>query len=128
MKTSCRSIGVQPLNAWFPVAWHFLALLFAVLAPLAAVQAQSNYATPYAFTTFAGRAASGDADGTGSAARFRAPQAAAVDASGNVYVADSMSNTIRKITAAGVVTTFAGSAGLSGTTDGTGSAARFSYP
>ena len=82
-----------------------------------------------AVTTLAGSAgAAGSADGTGSAARFNLPQGLAVDGSGNVYVADYGNHTIRKITSGGVVTTFAGTAGSSGSTDATGSAARFNNP
>jgi hypothetical protein len=51
-----------------------------------------------------------------------------VDATGNVYVADTYNCTIRRITPAGEVTTLAGLAGVSGSTDGTGSAARFNNP
>ncbi len=82
-------------------------------------------------TLFAGSAtgASGATNGTGSAALFNGPNGIAVDASGNVYVADQNNNEIREITPAGVVTLFAGSAtGASGTTDGTGSAALFLTP
>ncbi|MEI6819984.1 MAG: hypothetical protein WCL19_10340, partial [Verrucomicrobiota bacterium] len=70
----------------------------------------------------------GATDGNGAAARFYYPQGVAVDSSGNIYVADSGNHTIRKITSAGVVTTFAGSAGSSGSADGVVSAARFNSP
>ena len=56
------------------------------------------------------------------------PHGVSVDSAGNVFVADSYNHTIRKITSVGVVTTFAGTAGSSGSTDGTGSAARFNQP
>lgn len=80
-------------------------------------------------TTFAGSGRSrGATDGTGSAARFSQPFGVAVDGAGTVYVTDSQVNTIRKITAAGVVTTLAGQSGSSGSTDGTGTAARFTVP
>jgi len=77
-------------------------------------------------TTIAGAAGViGSADGSGNAARFNAPAGIAVDSAGNLYVADTYNRTIRKITSAGVVTTFAGMAGIAGSTDGTGGAARF---
>ncbi len=80
-------------------------------------------------TVLAGmRGSAGSADGTGSEARFCYPQGIAVDAAGNVFVADSGNNTIRHITPAGVVTTLAGSARLTGSIDGIGQNARFNYP
>ena len=84
----------------------------------------------YAFTNFAGQpGGSGNANGTGIAARFNYPIGVATDASGNIYVTDTENHTIRRITlAGGVVSTIAGSAGQSGSADGTGSAARFYAP
>lgn len=77
-------------------------------------------------TTLAGLAGQiGSTDGLGSTARFNFPSAVAMDSSGNVYVADRVNSTIRKVTPAGAVTTLAGQVGVPGSTDGTGTAARF---
>jgi sugar lactone lactonase YvrE len=70
----------------------------------------------------------GHDDGVGTAARFDHPAGTATDAAGNIYVADTDNNTIRKITTAGVATTLAGTAGVTGSTDGSGTAAAFSSP
>ena len=70
----------------------------------------------------------GSTDGIGTNARFSAPRAIAVDGAGNVFVADSGNDTIREVTPAGVVTTLAGTAGVIGSADGTGSSARFNAP
>lgn len=105
-----------------------LAVIIGVVLPSLA---QTIY-TPYAFSTFAGQAGgSGNADGIGSQARFNNPVGMAVDSATNVYVADEFNDTIRKIIRVGtnwVVTTLAGSARIGGSTDATGSAARFSQP
>jgi hypothetical protein len=90
---------------------------------------QSDFLPPYPVSTLAGTAGStGSTNATGAAARFSSPASVAVDSAGNVYVADKANHVIRMITTAGVVTTLAGSPGVSGTTDGTGAAARFSSP
>ena len=78
-------------------------------------------------TTLAGNGSSGYVDGTGTAARFKGAQGVAVGKDGTVYVADAFDNRIRKITAAGVVTTLAGS-GVAGFADGSGTAAKFNGP
>lgn len=79
--------------------------------------------------TIAGAAGvAGDADGAGSTARFNSPSGLAVDTAGNVYVADTLNNTLRMVTAAGVVSTIAGTAGAGGAVDAFGSAARFCGP
>ena len=71
---------------------------------------------------------SGSTDGIGNGARFNEPNGVAVDINGNLYVVDTGNHTIRKITPAGVVTTIAGSPGVSGSTDGPGRFARFNSP
>ena len=80
-------------------------------------------------TTIAGRVGEwGTRDGRGAIARFNNPQGLAVDAAGNVYVADRDNHTIRKITPEGMVSTEAGAAGSSGASDGRGPKARFFRP
>jgi NHL repeat len=65
--------------------------------------------SPYAITTFAGSSGnSGAADGVGNTARFTFPFGIAIDSGRNLYIADSSNHTIRRVTSAGVVTTFAG--------------------
>ena len=77
-------------------------------------------------STFAGRGR-GYKDATGTAAQFYGPSGVAVDTSGNLYVADSGNNRIRKITPEGTVSTLAGS-GEWGYKDATGTAAQFYHP
>ncbi len=80
-------------------------------------------------TTLAGTAgATGSTDATGSSARFNQPQGICSDGT-NLYVCDSVNHTIRKIViSSAVVTTLAGTAGANGSTDATGSSARFKTP
>jgi sugar lactone lactonase YvrE len=78
-------------------------------------------------STLAGSGAAGFADNTGAAAKFAFPQGIAMDASGNIIVADKNNHRIRKVSPAGVVTTIAGT-GKPGYADGGGTTAQFSSP
>jgi len=78
-------------------------------------------------TTYAGSGAGGSTNGRVNEASFLNPMGVAVDSNGNVFVADSRNNLIRKISADGIVTTLAGS-GKEGATDGTVASASFFFP
>ena len=78
-------------------------------------------------TTLAGAPDKGYVDGPGATARFDHPWGIACDSKGDVYVSDRFNNAIRKISPAGIVTTFAGSQ-QEGTVDAVGTDARFSSP
>jgi len=70
----------------------------------------------------------GSADGQGTNALFNAPSGVALDGQGNLWVSDTDNDTIRKVTPAGLVSTYAGQAGVDGTNDGPVATARFCRP
>jgi sugar lactone lactonase YvrE len=70
----------------------------------------------------------GNADGQGAAAQFRNPRGLAVDVQGNIFVADTDNHAIRRITTAGMVSTFGGLAGTRGSATGPNNQARFDSP
>jgi sugar lactone lactonase YvrE len=122
------------------VGFRLGALALVVFSPGAALPAHGQ-ATPYSVITFAGAAGNaGSTDGTGSGARFAHPSDVAVDAAGNLYIADTGNNTVRKVTSPvmsnialppppfGTVTNLAGQAGVSGSSDGSGTGANFNHP
>ncbi len=80
-----------------------------------------------AVSTWAGNGVSGFIDGAGTTASFNAPSGVAVSSTGDVFVADTFNNAIRKITPNGIVSTFSGS-GIAGFDNGTGRAASFNQP
>src|SRR3954449_7723671 len=83
---------------------------------------QTLLAQSWSLTTLAGsRTGGGYLDGSVTEARFSAPHAIAVGASGNIFVADRGNHVIRKVTPSGDVSTFAGLGGVSGSADGSGS-------
>lgn len=69
----------------------------------------------------------GYADGTGAAASFNTPSGLTIDDAGNLYVADTGNNRVRKVTPEGAVSTLAGD-GTAGFRDGAASAAQFDAP
>jgi DNA-binding beta-propeller fold protein YncE len=69
----------------------------------------------------------GSNDGVGPAARFNSPDGMTMNGQ-NLYLCDTNNSDIRQITVSGTVTTVAGTANISGTEDGTGSAAHFNLP
>jgi serine/threonine-protein kinase len=77
--------------------------------------------------TLAGMGTQGSSDGTGTSASFWGPVGVAIDSGGNIYVAEEFNSKIRKITAAGVVTTLAGS-GSFASVNGAGNVASFWFP
>ena len=79
-------------------------------------------------TTIAGSGANGADDGYGSSSSFGFPWGLCADSLGNVYVADTGNNKIRKINATGYVSTFAGNGQFYGGEDGAALEAGFSYP
>jgi len=89
---------------------------------------QIRKVTPVGFVyTFAGTGVAGFADGPGTTALFNAPAGIAIDASDNLYVADTYNNRIRKITASGFVSTLAGNS-QAGRFDAVGTNANFNKP
>ncbi len=124
MKNPRNAIDIKLMNNRTSL---FVLTLIGLLLQVPQCLAQSIY-TPYTFTTLAGLPGSAGTNDTSYAGRFYVPESLAVDSAGNVYVADTLNHTIRKLSPSGVVTTLAGLAGSFGSTDGTGSAARFNYP
>ena len=86
-----------------------------------------NLLNPYEVKTVAGSGLAGFQNATGIAAQFSNPSGVVTASNGDLFVADRLNHRIRKITPAGVVSTFAGS-GIPGFTDATGTAARFERP
>jgi sugar lactone lactonase YvrE len=87
-----------------------------------------NTKKPYlTVTTFAGSGVMGSENGKGTEASFANLMGIASDRAGNIYVADSHNNLIRKISPDGLVTTLACS-GVAGSKDGKDTAASFFYP
>ena len=99
-----------------------LALLFCLRS-----QAQTYETNNVTVQTFVGSGFYGHVDGPGTQTMFYNPSSIAVDSSGNFFVADSSNYRIRKITPAGIVSTFAGT-GTNGTNDGIADVSQFSAP
>lgn len=130
-----RRIAPNGATTTYPTATSTLAQPYGVAVDAAGNVFVSEYANHRimkispsgAVGAFAGSGTAGAANGTGAAASFKNPAGLAVDAAGNLWVADMGNHLIRKITSAGVVSTYAGS-GTAGQADGLGTAASFNAP
>jgi len=126
--TNGAIISVGPVSAFATAitAWEATSASYMMGGAI-----QGTPVSPYTnvVTTIAGTAGSpGSADSTGTAARFHSPWGITTEGT-DLYIADSLNNTIRKRDiSTGVVTTIAGTAGSTGSADGTGTAARFHTP
>jgi hypothetical protein len=78
-------------------------------------------------STIAGNGIKGFADGISSIAEFSLPFNIALDATGNLFITDQFNNRIRKISPAGIVSTYAGT-GINGKVDGVAANALFNNP
>ena len=83
--------------------------------------------TPAGMVSTLAGGSEGHADGQGKSAAFHTPSGLALDAAGNLYVADTGNHMIRKVTPEGLVTTVAGD-GRAGQRDGAASQAQFNGP
>lgn len=96
---------------------------------LPSIRAGTVYQPPFTISTYSGTAGvPGAQDGGRASARYNRPGRVALDTAGNFYIADTENHAIRKISAAGVVTTVAGSVGVAGSADGQGAQAQFHGP
>lgn len=117
--------------------YRFLVFIHGAIAPIVCVAAflslvscdrhETDMSRYLAVTTLAGGDEAGLVDGATSAARFNNPSGLALDGEGNLFVADFSNHCIRKITPAGVVTTFAGT-GVPGAANGFRLNATFNHP
>ncbi|WP_448702667.1 IPT/TIG domain-containing protein [Mucilaginibacter sp. AW1-3] len=91
------------------------------------ISSTNDFGFVYTVSTLAGNGTPGAANGPGATAQFKQAWGVAADGAGNVYVADSDNNLIRKITPGGMVSTLAGD-GTMGARNGDGAHAQFNYP
>lgn len=75
-----------------------------------------------------GNGTAGHNDASGTSARFNQPRDICIGPDGYFYVTEYLNFTVRKISSTGNVTTLAGDAGVEGTSDGTGTSAKFGGP
>lgn len=107
---------------------NIVSIKLAIVFGLGLTGAMTARSQPLTVYTLAGHDAPGSTDGYGSNARFKQPRGVTVDGAGNVYVADTANGTIRRIGPNGLVSTWAGTAGHFGSTNGTGTNALFFAP
>jgi sugar lactone lactonase YvrE len=123
------SVSFSITNAQFTNAGNYNVILSNSFGATTSSIVTLKIIPAYTFIAMAGQPfIEGTNDGVGAAATFDSPRRIAQDSIGNLYVTDFGNSTIRKITPAGIVSTFAGTPGVAGTNDGNIGNALFGHP
>ena len=123
--------GSIKINVRLPIITYNTAsqnyIVGTLISPLTISNSGGEITSAAIVSTIAGSGSLGSLNGNGTNATFSSPSGIAIDTYGTMYVADQTNNMIRKVTASGVVSTFAGT-GLTGSVNDIAPFASFFYP